>query len=356
MPSVLGVFCEPEQHMAAVQKRGKKWYAIYADAEGKQRQKSGYTDKMETLRLAQRLEDEGRRIRLGDVDPQVEARRIERAKPIESHLEQYKTSLEAAGRSAGHVAYTVADVQKLIAFGALKSASEITVALIDRWVTTLKLLDANKTVNRRVSSVQQFLRSLSESGGVTRYLLNRYPKLPIGEKHCRRTSRHLSAEETSKLLHTPDDERRELYTFALRTGLRANECRQILPEYVDFEHRIIRIPAHVAKSKRDQVIPIHAGLMDLLKVRCEKPGAPLFRVPTKKCVNRNLRADCKRVDVESANVSFHSLRHTFCTHLARANVHPALLQKLARHADLKTTLAYYVHLQREDESAAINRI
>jgi integrase len=81
---------------------------------------------------------------------------------------------------------------------------------------------------------------------------------------------------------------------------------------------------------------------------------PLFKIPDKKCVNRNLRYDAKQAGVCTNNLSFHSLRHTFCTSLARANVHPALLQKLARHADLKTTLKFYVHLQRDDEADAID--
>src|SRR4051794_264008 len=99
--------------MATVQKRGKKWYAIFIDADGRQRQKSGYTDKGKTQQLADRLENEGRAIRLGDVDPQAEARRVERAKPISTQLADYKVKLQAAGRTQNHVAYTIADVEAL---------------------------------------------------------------------------------------------------------------------------------------------------------------------------------------------------------------------------------------------------
>jgi integrase len=126
----------------------------------------------------------------------------------------------------------------------------------------------------------------------------------------------------------------------------------------DLEHRTIIIPAHVAKAKRDQVIPLHSGLVEMVRRLCDGKGRdePILTIPDKKCVNRNLRHDCKLAEVDTKNVSFHSLRHTFCTLLARANVHPALLQKFARHADLKTTLGYYVHLQRADEMDAINRV
>lgn len=347
--------------MATVTKRGKTWTAIYLDAAGKQRWVKGYKDKVETKRLADRLEDEARRIKLGDVDPQAEVLRLERAKPIDSHVADYKAKLQAAGRSAGHVAYTIADVEKLVTFGAVKSASEITLPLVDRWVLSLKKAgeDANKTLNRRVSSVQQFLRHLHEVGGVNNYTLKRYPKLPTGSIHRKRHTRPLDQEELNKLQgETTPEARRDLYRFASLTGLRLSECRQITADNLDLKHRNLTVPAHVAKAKRDQIIPLHAALLPIVKgAMQDKPAdGPLFHVPTKKVVTENLRRDCRHAKVSEEHVGFHSFRHTFCTLLARANVHPALLQKLARHADLKTTLSYYVHLRRSDEAEAINQL
>lgn len=356
--------------MATLLKRGSRWYVIFVDASGKRRWKAGYTDKGETQRLANRMEEEARAIRRGDVDPQVEARRAERSKPITIHLANYRAKLQAAGRSDGHIHYTIGDIESLIAFAAgvgnsIKSASEITVPLIDRWVLRQRQQQdagerghANKTINRRVASVQQFLKYLTEVGGVGQYVLKRYPKLPTGEAHRTRRSRALTNVEAGKLMTLAKEDRRDLYAFALRTGLRMNECRQMVPAYVDFDNGIITIPAHVAKAKRDQAIPLHAGLVEMLTTRGESrsPDEPLFTIPVQKCVNRNLRSDCRRAGIDPKDVSFHSLRHTFATLLARANVHPALLQKLARHADLSTTLKYYVHLQRADEAQAINKL
>lgn len=355
--------------MATVTRKAKggKWYAIYKGADGKQKWKSGYTDKAETQRFADRLEDEARRIVLGDVDPQVELRRAERTKPITAHLADYRAKLEAAGRTPGHIAYTIADVEALVEFGNLKSAGEVTGPLVDRWVNDQRKRQAdgepgnsNKTINRRVSSVQQFLRHLSEVGGVSGYVLKRYPKLPTGEGYRNRHSRVLEAAELAKLLAEPTPEhRRELYAFAARTGLRLTECRAIAPAHFDLRHKVLTVPAHVAKAKRDQTIPLHATLLPLVKKlsKGKAADAPLFGgMPTKQHVISQLRADCEAVKVDAKSVAFHSFRHTYCTQLARANVHPALLQKLARHADLKTTLKYYVHLQRADEADAIAKL
>src|SRR5437899_142545 len=89
--------------------KGGKWYAIYTDEKGKQRWKAAYTDKAESLRYAQRMEDEARAIRLGDVDPQAEARRVQRAKPATDHIADYETYLKAKGCNKWHVSYTIGD-------------------------------------------------------------------------------------------------------------------------------------------------------------------------------------------------------------------------------------------------------
>lgn len=169
----------------------------------------------------------------------------------------------------------------------------------------------------------------------------------------------MTAPKSLLLGDTTPEGRRNLYMFALKTGLRVNECRQVTPAMFDMKHSTINLPAHIKKAKRDQVIPLHTGLVKLVKRLGQglAPDAPMFgKLPTKKNTIDNLRRDCKHADIDVKNVGFHSLRYTFCTLLARENVHPALLQKLARHADLKTTLSFYVHLQRSDEADAINRL
>ena len=137
-----------------------------------------------------------------------------------------------------------------------------------------------------------------------------------------------------------------------------NEIRQVTPAFFDFRHKMIVIPANVAKAKRSQTVPIHKTLIKPIKelTTGKLPEDRLFAIGSKQTINTELRADCAAAGIDTKNISFHGLRHTFCTLLARENVHPALLQKLARHSDLNTTLKYYVHLQRSDESEAINKL
>ena len=57
--------------MATLVKRGKKWSIKMYDHNGEQKWITGYTDKAETQRLANRLENEKTAILRGDIDPSV---------------------------------------------------------------------------------------------------------------------------------------------------------------------------------------------------------------------------------------------------------------------------------------------
>src|SRR5438067_10688657 len=55
-------------------------------------------------------------------------------------------------------------------------------------------------------------------------------------------------------------------------------------------------------------------------------------------------------------LSFHSLRHTCATLLAKARVHPKVAQQILRHADVETTLAIYTHVDLTDMREALARL
>ncbi|HET7786264.1 MAG TPA: tyrosine-type recombinase/integrase, partial [Myxococcales bacterium] len=60
---------------------------------------------------------------------------------------------------------------------------------------------------------------------------------------------------------------------------------------------------------------------------------------------------CRRAGLpESRNL--HRLRHTFCSHLAMRGAPAKVVQELAGHADLKTTMRY-MHLAQGSKEAAI---
>jgi site-specific recombinase XerD len=55
-------------------------------------------------------------------------------------------------------------------------------------------------------------------------------------------------------------------------------------------------------------------------------------------------------------VALYQLRHTYLTNLARAGVQPRVMQKLAEHASVSTTLSIYAHVNTDDISNAVESL
>jgi integrase len=362
--------------MASLVKQGDVWYVKYYDATGKQKWVKGYTQKGETEKLGHRLEDEKTRILRGDLDPQQEAQKVERRKAIADHIEEYRNHLTAGGRSDNHLSYTIADIEAFVEFAQVATASTITRTQVDAWV--LELVAANeayrswqeagsegkangsansaRTINRRVGSVQAFLKWAQQAGAVTQYVLNKYPKREV-RGNAIRQSRALTDDEVTKLLawakkNTPA--RHDLYQLALLSGLRAEECAALTPASFDLERGTLTVhskdPRH---SDRVDVVPLHPELTKLVAklAKGKATGTPLFELPRQQA--EQLREDCIAAGIDAQGVTFHGLRHTFVTRLARKNVHPTITRKLARHRDIAMTLGYYTHWSTADEKAAL---
>lgn len=359
--------------MATVQKRGDKWYAIFKDSNGKWRQQVGYTDKSETVGLARRLEDEAHKIAIGYIDPQAQARRVERAEPVAAHLEMFKARMESKSPHPNHVQYTLKDCQRLIEFSGITTAAAITLPMVDAWRSHCltkgypdhrhpdgdPIPDSRKTANRRVSSVKAFLRFLASVGAIDRVVIDSYEMLHTKGHETKHRRAMSKAEAEALIAKCPNEHRRELYRFALLTGFRRSECASMTSASFNFDRRTITVWAKFAKRKTDnQIIPMHSRLVEPLKklVAGKAVEAPVFNVPNRTDVVPTLHADCKAAGVSPTNIDFHALRHSFCSLLAENNIRPEVLMKLARHRDIATTMRYYVHFKADDERAALERI
>ena len=52
----------------------------------------------------------------------------------------------------------------------------------------------------------------------------------------------------------------------------------------------------------------------------------------------------------------HSLRHTFCTDMAKKGINPKALQYIMGHKDIKMTLGYYSHMDGESAAEEMQRL
>lgn len=146
-----------------------------------------------------------------------------------------------------------------------------------------------------------------------------------------------------------------LFRFAFYTGMRASELARLRWGHIDPDRRVIRID--VQKSRKEGVIPLsRKGLEVLGAVKRGEPEDFVFRSARQEARHRSARAFKNRVTELFARyrdeagvpseLTFHSLRHGFCTALAEAGVSPVVIKEAARHSSVSVSMVY-VHLTQD---------
>ena len=182
----------------------------------------------------------------------------------------------------------------------------------------------------------------------------------------------LSPDQVRLLIEATDPEWKALIALGAMCGLRKGECLALDHSGVLFSEKRIHIKQSLwngqlqePKTKRSIAkVPmsptVEALLMDRLLicppsplnlVFCRADGSPLRA----DWVNRGVLAPA----LERAGlprVTFHGLRHSFVAGLISENVPIKVIQELARHASVQTTLDKYGHILPESGENAIEKL
>ena len=144
--------------------------------------------------------------------------------------------------------------------------------------------------------------------------------------------------------------------LALLAGLRRGEIGNALTwGMVDFQNRMLRVPGTKSAASKAPV-PMGETLASMLEEWKQLQDVSAYVVPlTPAAITRHWQRT-GAASFSLQGTTFHQLRHTFITSLARAGVHPSTMQRLARHSDPRTTLHVYTHVQMEQERAAIEAL
>ena len=155
-----------------------------------------------------------------------------------------------------------------------------------------------------------------------------------------------------------------LFRFAFYTGMRRSELARLRWRDVNFEKGLVYI--WVQKSGKEETIPLSQKAKDILEEVGEgKPDTYVFQAPSGNERKRNARYFGERASkafrkardeagVESG-VTFHGLRHGFCTALAEAGKSAIVIKEAARHADISTSMRY-VHMARHQLRAELDDV
>lgn len=218
------------------------------------------------------------------------------------------------------------------------------------------------TIARKLSALRSFFYFLERKG-----LVKGNPAADISTpKRGKYIPTHLPVDEMFRLLEGPDRGKplglRDLAILEVlySCGIRVSELSGLNLSSIDFGQRLVRV---VGKGNKERIAPIgrkalraveayiEATLPLRKKVKCDVQDAPLFinfrggRLTTRS-IGRIIKKYASKCGLMT-EITPHSLRHTFATHLLDGGADLRSVQELLGHVSLSTTQKYtHVSLER----------
>lgn len=156
----------------------------------------------------------------------------------------------------------------------------------------------------------------------------------------------LSKEEVVKILSSVDNiKHKTILVLVYSAGLRVGEVVKLKPEDIDSKRMLIHIKG--SKGRKDRYTLLSEMALQILreywrKYRPEKwlfGGAKEGRYLSIRSVDKIFRNACEKAGIKK-DVSVHTLRHSFATHLLEGGTDLRYIQELLGHAHSKTTEIY----------------
>ena len=154
---------------------------------------------------------------------------------------------------------------------------------------------------------------------------------------------------------------RELFYFALLTGMRLGEILNIKFEDIDINKKIIKVcnkDDFQTKTNKNRIVPLNNKLIEIVNGRENKVGY-LFGVNNKRYTTDYISTITKRIILKSGinpKLHFHSLRHTFATWLIEEDVNIYAVSKMLGHSSVTTTQKFYTNVNMEVFNNEVNKL
>lgn len=200
------------------------------------------------------------------------------------------------------------------------------------------------TINATLTGLKFFFETTLDRPEVMRRMRHVYQPRTLPEI--------LSTEEVTRLLQATDSLKyKAALGVAYGAGLRASEVVHLKVTDIDSERMIIRVEQ--GKGQRDRHAMLSPALLQILRAwwregqtqRKMLPGGWLFpgqnpvNPLSTRQLNRAFHAACAAAEIDK-QVSLHSLRHAFATHLLEQHEDIRIIQVLLGHKKLENTARY----------------
>ncbi len=283
---------------------------------------------------------------------------------MEEHLEQFLQHMRYERNVSPHTLRNYASDLEQFRDYLLKieKRPDIPVTDIDRltireWMASLHEDHKKTSIARKLASLRTFFQFLMREGVVE----TNPAKMVATPKIERKLPNHLSVEDAVRFIETPDVNTdlgrrdRAIIEFLYATGVRVSELVNLNLRDIDFREKTVRV---TGKRKKQRMLffgePALHALMHYLETTrrvflnncppAQRDEQAVFlnyqgtRITTRS-VGRMIDKYIKQC-ADIHDISPHSLRHTFATHLLDGGADLRDIQELLGHARLSTTQIY----------------
>ncbi len=234
---------------------------------------------------------------------------------------------------------------------------------IREWLSALHAAQKKKSsIARKIAALRTFFQFLLREG-----VVDKNPaKMVATPRQEKRLPTHLSVEDMIRFIETPDPQTdlgkrdRAILETLYGTGMRVSELTKLNIRDVDFKNKLVKV---TGKRRKQRIIPMTETARDSILLYMTVRNAFLHNAPTTERDEQALflnyqgtrittRSVGRMVDkyiVQCAgihNISPHSLRHSFATHLLDNGADLRHIQELLGHARISTT-QIYTHVSME---------
>lgn len=268
---------------------------------------------------------------------------------MRAYIQQYVDHLRIEkGLSENSIDVYTRDLLEFAKFVKVSSVSKLARTHIREFLCFLSEKNNQPITRRRkLTSLKNFFIFLENENKIKNNPTKNIPTIKVQAKE----PSYLSEGELRKLLKAINDDKTKykkrneiLMRILIETGVRLSEVVNLDIGNIDTEARLITVRR---KGGQEQSVPINSDLTRLIRLftKGKDKSEPLLissfgKRITQRRVGLLIQEYFKKAGIQKANISCHSLRHSFCSRLLEKGVDLKTIQLLAGHKNISTTERY----------------